>query len=86
MCIRDSLNNESFVPTHNIISNIVFAANGSCVDTVICNGEILMQNRHVKGEKEVRERARAVVAKLFESDERGESEGEKKRGSKRVRG
>jgi len=80
------LNNESFVPTLNIISNIVFAANGNCVDTVICNGEILMQNRRVKGEEEVRERARAVAAKLFESDERGESEGVRKRESKRVRG
>ena len=33
------------VPNHNLTSNIVYAANGSCVDTVICDGKILMEGR-----------------------------------------
>jgi 5-methylthioadenosine/S-adenosylhomocysteine deaminase len=52
----------AFTPNHNFVSNLVYAANGSCVDTVICNGKILMQNRKVAGEEEilqqVRERSR----------------------------
>jgi 5-methylthioadenosine/S-adenosylhomocysteine deaminase len=32
-------------PFRNPISHIVYSANGGNVDTVICNGEILMQNR-----------------------------------------
>ena len=32
---------------HNIISNIVYAANGSDVHSLIVNGTLLMQNRQV---------------------------------------
>jgi 5-methylthioadenosine/S-adenosylhomocysteine deaminase len=32
-------------PCHNLISNWVYAAGSSCVDTVICNGRILMEHR-----------------------------------------
>ena len=42
------LNQTSFVPNHNTIANLVFAANGSAVDTMICNGNIIMKNRTVK--------------------------------------
>lgn len=56
------LNIPAFTPNHHFVSNLVYAANGSCVDTVICNGKILMQNRKVGAEeeilKQVRERAR----------------------------
>ena len=34
-------------PFRNPISHFVYAANGSNVDTVICNGEILMKNREL---------------------------------------
>ncbi|MDR2388380.1 MAG: amidohydrolase [Tannerellaceae bacterium] len=55
----------AFTPNHNFVSNLVYAANGSCVDTVICNGKILMQNKKVPQEeeilKQVRERARKFV-------------------------
>ena len=52
------------VPLHNLISNIVFAANGSCVDTTICDGKILMQNRKVKGEEEILEKAAETAKDL----------------------
>ncbi|MCK5474264.1 MAG: amidohydrolase [Candidatus Aenigmarchaeota archaeon] len=35
----------SLVPQNDIVSNIVYSANGSCVDTTIINGSIVMQNR-----------------------------------------
>ena len=35
-------------PMHNIISNIVYAANGSDVHSLIVNGTLLMHDREVK--------------------------------------
>ncbi len=61
------LNNVCFQPGHNLISDIVYSANGSCVSDVICNGEILMRNYKVKGEekikKEATKRAKELVKK-----------------------
>jgi 5-methylthioadenosine/S-adenosylhomocysteine deaminase len=37
-------------PLHNVPSNLVYACSGSCVDTTICNGRILMHGREVPGE------------------------------------
>ncbi len=54
------------VPMHNWESNIVYAANGSAVDTVICDGKILMRDREIKGEKEVLEKAREMARKFYE--------------------
>jgi len=42
------LNQTVFTPNHNTIANLVHAANGSAVNTLICNGKILMKNRNVK--------------------------------------
>ncbi|RJS75474.1 amidohydrolase [Methanophagales archaeon] len=54
----------NLVPNHNLISNIVYSANGSCVDTVICDGRILMENRKVEGEEEIKEKAERVAYEL----------------------
>jgi 5-methylthioadenosine/S-adenosylhomocysteine deaminase len=35
-------------PLHNVYANIVYSARGSDVDTVIVDGKILMENRHVR--------------------------------------
>jgi len=51
-------------PRHNIVSNLVYSANGSCVNTTICNGEILMQNRKVKNEDIILEKAQSVADDL----------------------
>lgn len=48
-------------PGHNLISDLVYSANGSCVDTVICDGNIVMENRKVKREEEILEKARDVA-------------------------
>ena len=55
----------AFTPNHNFVSNLVYAANGSCVDTVICNGEIIMENKHVEGEEEIIFHANRVAKELF---------------------
>lgn len=59
------LNNLAFVPNNNTVSNLVYAAHGDCVDTVICNGQIIMQHRVVPGEQEIIENARRVVKQLI---------------------
>ncbi|GHV51222.1 S-adenosylhomocysteine deaminase [Bacteroidia bacterium] len=56
LCLID-LKLPAFTPNLNFVSNLVYAANGSCVDTVICNGKILMQNRKVEGEEEIMQQA-----------------------------
>jgi 5-methylthioadenosine/S-adenosylhomocysteine deaminase len=58
------LTNVELIPNHNLISNLVYAANGSCVDTVICDGVILMEGRRVAGEDELKEKAQAVALEL----------------------
>jgi 5-methylthioadenosine/S-adenosylhomocysteine deaminase len=55
-----------FVPNFDSYSDIVYTANGSAVDTVICMGRVLMENRHVKGEDEIMESARRAAMNLCE--------------------
>ena len=53
-----------FVPNFDSYSDIVYAANGYAVDTVICMGRVLMENRHVDGEEEIMEAAGRVARDL----------------------
>jgi len=57
-------NHPSLVPCHNLVSNLVYSADESCVDTVICDGRIVMQNHTVPGEEEILCKAREFAAKL----------------------
>lgn len=59
------LDNLAFVPNNNTVSNLIYAAHGDCVDTVICDGQIVMQGRKVKGEEEIIREARRIVNKLI---------------------
>lgn len=63
-CILVDLNSPLMVPNYNIISNMVYSADSSVVDTVICNGKVLMQNRHVEGEDEIIATAKEIAKKL----------------------
>jgi 5-methylthioadenosine/S-adenosylhomocysteine deaminase len=65
-CILVDLNHPQMVPMHSLVSNMVYSGNGGCVDTTICNGQILMRGRHVPGEKEIVSRARETVRDLLE--------------------
>jgi len=51
-------------PRHDDISNWVYSAHGNVVDTVICDGAVLMRGRRVKGEAEIIERAGDVARDL----------------------
>lgn len=63
LCLVD-LNIPAFIPNHNFVSNLVYAANGSCIDTVICDGKILMQDKKVPGEEEIMEHTAELAYKL----------------------
>jgi 5-methylthioadenosine/S-adenosylhomocysteine deaminase len=53
-----------FVPNFDSYSDIVYTANGYAVDSVICMGRVVMENRHVEGEEEIMESARRVAREL----------------------
>ncbi len=55
----------SFIPNHNLTSNIVYAANGSCVDTTICDGKVLMEAGKFEGEEEVMDKANDMAGELI---------------------
>ena len=43
---------------------MVYSADSSVVDSVICNGRIIMKHRVVPGEKQIIEEGRKCAAKL----------------------
>ena len=59
------IDNYAFVPDINFLSNLIYSANSSCVESVICNGEIVMENRVVPGENEILENVKRVCNKLY---------------------
>ena len=52
LCLVD-LSEVMMIPNHNLVSNLVYSANGSVVDTVVCGGDVLMENRVVKDEDKI---------------------------------
>jgi 5-methylthioadenosine/S-adenosylhomocysteine deaminase len=60
------LNKINIFPDHNLVSNLVYAANSSIVDTTICNGKILMENRKIDGEEEIKKQAIKTLTKLID--------------------
>lgn len=58
------LKNERLVPNHNFISNWVYAADSSSVDSVICNGRFVMRGRHIDGEEEIMLEAEKCAKRL----------------------
>lgn len=51
------LKTPAFTPNFNFISNLVYSANGNCVDTLICDGKVLMEHKRVDGEELILEQA-----------------------------
>ncbi len=62
-----SLKEVSLVPGHNLISDLVYSASPLCIDTVICDGKIVMHERKIKNEEKIKEEAieaaKSLVAK-----------------------
>lgn len=65
LCLVD-LTVPEMTPTHNLISNMVYAASGSFINTTIVNGRILMRDRVVEGEEEIRAQFLEHCHHLFE--------------------
>jgi len=55
------LRRPELAPRHDDISNLVYSGHGNIVDSVICDGEVLMKSRRVKGEAEIIEKATAIA-------------------------
>lgn len=63
-------NSANMVPdSSTLTSNIIYSANGSNVDTTICNGKILMENKQltILDEQEVYSKAREAIKNLKEA-------------------
>ena len=52
-CILINLNHHTLLPRHDLVSNLVYSASSEAIDTTICNGRVLMQNRKVPGEEKI---------------------------------
>jgi 5-methylthioadenosine/S-adenosylhomocysteine deaminase len=63
--ILADLENVLMQPQHNILSNLIYAANGSVVDTTICNGKVLMKNKIIEGEEQIIQEFKKHVKELF---------------------
>jgi len=59
------LNHPQLSPHFHLDSDLIYAANGSCIDTLICDGKVLMQGHRVEGEEEIVARAREVAFDLI---------------------
>jgi 5-methylthioadenosine/S-adenosylhomocysteine deaminase len=64
LCLID-LNTTAFTPNFDFVSNLVYAAHSDCVDTVICNGKILMENRHIPEEQTILHKTTEIAHRLI---------------------
>ena len=63
-------NSANMVPdSSSLSSNVIYSANGSNVDTTICNGKILMENKKltVLNEQEIYDKAKKAIKELKEA-------------------
>jgi 5-methylthioadenosine/S-adenosylhomocysteine deaminase len=52
------LQQPQLTPHFHLASDLIYAAHGSCVDTLICDGRVLMRGGSVEGEEEIVAKAR----------------------------
>ncbi len=58
------LSHPAMLGDYNLISNLVYAADSSVVDTVICDGRILLEHGCFEGEEEIIQRCRQICRRL----------------------
>jgi 5-methylthioadenosine/S-adenosylhomocysteine deaminase len=55
-------------PSHSLTSDLVYSASGNVVDSVVCDGRVIMRHREFAHEEEIiagaRQAARALFARL----------------------
>ncbi len=59
------LKNPLLIPNHNFEENLIHSAGASCIDTVICDGKILMEKGKIEGEDEIIENVERIVKDRF---------------------
>lgn len=64
-CLLVRRHHHTLAPSEHLISNLVYSADNECIDTVICDGNILMQNRVVKNEEEIIRTAESTYLDLI---------------------
>jgi len=63
-CILVDLDNTRMVPGYNLISDMVYSADSSCIKTTICQGRVLMLDNKVNNEREIIAAARKSADKI----------------------
>lgn len=58
------LRNERMNPQHRLISNWVYSANSSAIDSVICDGKFVMKHRYIDGEEDIIREANECALRL----------------------
>ena len=58
-CMLVDLSNHRLAPGYQLIDDLVYSADSSCIDTVICDGKVLMRNGHIEGEEQIIAEARS---------------------------
>ncbi|MBR1644348.1 MAG: amidohydrolase, partial [Bacteroidales bacterium] len=59
------LTGPALTPDTDSLSNILYSAHSDAIDTLICDGRLLMQHHHVEGEEEVLIQARRAAQALL---------------------
>lgn len=60
-----NLNNPTFIPNHDTLANLLYAAHPDCIDTVFCNGKPIMLHGTIPSEAETLHEAARVTQKLM---------------------
>jgi 5-methylthioadenosine/S-adenosylhomocysteine deaminase len=63
-CMLVDLSNHRLAPGFHLASDMVYSADASCIDTVICDGRILMEGGRVEGEEEIVAEAKRYVSRF----------------------
>lgn len=59
------IENYAFTPNINFLANLIYSTNSSAVETVICNGKVVMEGRKVEGEEEIIENVNRLYRELM---------------------
>ena len=52
-------------PSHSLTSDLVYSASGDVVDSVVCDGRVIMRHREIAGEEQILADARQAARALF---------------------
>lgn len=70
-CMLVNLKDHRLVPNHNLISNLIYSADSTCIDTVICDGKVLMRDRIVADEEKIVAEAAVCCERLVNNKGEG---------------